>query len=175
MPTFGKTSDGTVNSASSVPKLFVSTASPASSGVVVDGRARVWMSSAGTVATKFVIYADSAGSPAALLAESDIVSLSTTSESEITFPFSGANLISITNGTSYWIGVAWDEPGTPSVTFSRDNTASQRQEQVISAWPTIPTPFGTPSATNSGPIDAYVNYNLAATGTNQRFTMVGIG
>lgn len=157
MPTFGKTDNGAGSSASSLDKMFVSSATPASNGTVTGGSARVWLSSSGSGPSKFVIYADSAGSPGALLAVSDEVVITNTSEQQIDYTFSGGNQIAIVNGTPYWIGVVWQDPGTPSFTVSRDSTASQRKEQVLT-YPTMPDPFGTPSATNSGPIDAFVTY-----------------
>lgn len=157
MATFGKTTDGTGNSASSVDKMFVSSASPSTSGTVTSGTVRDWLSSAGNGPSKCVIYADSSGSPGALLATSDEVTITNTAEAAQTYNFSGANQISITGGTTYWIGVAWQDPGTPSFTVSRDSTASQRKEQTFT-YPTLPDPFGTPSATNSGPIDVFITY-----------------
>lgn len=157
MPTFGKTTNGANSSSSSASRVWVSSGSPASTGQVVDGRARVWLTGADTVPTKFVIYADSAGTPGAKLAESDILNITNTAEAELTWTFSGANLITVTSGTTYWIGVAWEDPGTLSISVSRDGTASQRYEQGLT-WPTVPDPYGTPAANTTGPIDAYVNY-----------------
>jgi hypothetical protein len=162
--TFGKTTDGAGSSASSLDKEFVSTATPPSSGQVISGTARIWLSATGSTKAKFVIYADSGGTAGALLATSDEVTLTNppTTEQAITFAFSGAQQINITSGTPYWIGPVWQDPGTPSVNVSRDSTASMRLEQALT-YPTIPDPFGTPSATNSGPIDAYVTYNTTST------------
>lgn len=157
MATFGKTSNGASNSTSSVDKIFVSSATPTSSGTVTGGSARVWLSSAGSTSSKFLIYADSSGSPGALLATSDQVTVSNTSEAQVDYTFSGGQQISITRNTTYWIGIVWQDPGTPSVTVSRDGTANMRKEQTLT-YPTMPDPFGTPSATNTGPIDAFVTY-----------------
>lgn len=115
------------------------------------------------------IYADSAGAPGALLAESDALTLTATTEAERTFTFSGVNQISVTSGTPYWIAVAWNDPGTPSVTVSRDGTATSRREQTVSSWPTLPNPYGAPTASNTGPIDAYITYVEPTSGDNGGF------
>lgn len=157
MATFGKLDDGAGASASSLDKMYVSSASPSTNGTVTSGSARTWLSATGSTNVKFVIYADSAGEPGALLAQSDVLVVSNTSEQQNNFTFSGGNQISVTSGTPYWIGVAWQDPGTPSLNVSRDSTATSRREQNYT-YPTLPDPFGTPSASNSGPIDAFVTY-----------------
>lgn len=141
---------------------MVSTASPATTGIVATGHARLSLSASGSTSVKFAIYADDAGAPGALLAESDVETLTSTSETEVVFTFSGANQIQVVSGTDYWIGPAWLDPdpdgSTVGVTFSRDGVTGQRQEQNFT-WPTLPDPYGTPVATNSGPLDAYVTYD----------------
>lgn len=162
MATFGKTTDGGSSSASSAPRVWVSQATPAQNGVAVTaGHGRIWLSASGSVPVKFVIYADSGGVPGALLAESDVLTVTSTAEGVRDFVFSGANRIAITGGTPYWIGLAWDDPGSPSLNVSRDSTAGLRYEQAIDAWPTLPNPYGSPTANNSGPIDAWVDYDTA--------------
>lgn len=163
MATFGKTTDGSTNSASSATRVWVSTATPSETGTVTTGHARIWLSASGSASTKFVIYADSSGSPGALLAESDVLSVTATTEGERSFTFSGANTIQVVSGTPYWIGVAWEDPGTPSLTVSRDGTAGGRYEQSFT-WPTLPNPYGTPTANNTGPIDAYVTFTVGGGG-----------
>lgn len=169
MTTFGKTDNGSTSFTSSTDKIAVSAATPAGSGTVQSAGAQIWMDSTGSTNSKFVIYADSGGAPGALLAESDVVNFNiTTANSERIFSFSGANQISITGGTQYWIGVAWQDPGTPSVRVSRDNTNTTdgRHEQSGAGftWPTLPSPYGTPTLTSGGPISAYVTYTETAGG-----------
>lgn len=172
MATFGKLTDGASSSSSSVDKKVVSTATPSSSGTVVDMRTRLWVSS-GSTTVRGVIYSDSAGSPSALLAVTDDLVISNTSEAENTLTFSGANLISITNGTPYWIGVHWADPGAPTITFSRDNTASLRTENDTDVFAGGSSdPFGTILGTFTGPIDCYVNYTEA---TSSKLTLLGVG
>lgn len=163
MATFGKTTDGGSTSSSTATRVWVSTATPASTGTVTSGTARIWLdTSSSSTNTKMAIYADSSGLPGALLATSDVLSLTATAEANQTFTFSGANQITVTSGTPYWIGVAWDDPGTPSVVVSRDATATSRYEQTATAGPTLPNPFGTATANNTGPIDAFITYTVGA-------------
>lgn len=164
MATFGKTFDGASFSASSADKTAVSSATPTSSGTVIQGSARVWLSATGTTTVNCVIYADSTGLPGALLATSDSVTLTATAEAQVDFSFSGANQISVASGTPYWIGVSWQDPGTPSVNLSRDATASSRQESAAY----LPNPFGTPTAL-SGPVDVFITYTLPDTGDTGGF------
>ena len=162
---FGKTFDGASSSASSADKTAVSSASPSSNGTVTAGHARVWLSSAGSTTVNCVIYADSSGAPGALLATSDSVTLSATTEAQVDFTFSGANQISVVSGTTYWIGVSWQDPGTPSLNLSRDSTTGGRQESASY----LPNPFGTPTAL-TGPIDVFIDYDdTAGTGNTGDF------
>jgi hypothetical protein len=161
--TFGKTTDGGSASSSSAPRVWVSTATPGSTGTVTGGTARISLDAAGSTNTKMAIYADSSGSPGALLATSDVLVLTATAEADQVFTFSGGNQITITSGTAYWIGVAWDDPGAPSVVVSRDATATSRYEQTATSGPTLPNPYGSPTANNTGPIDAYITYTPSAT------------
>ena len=154
--TTGKIDDSASSSASSTDKLAVTQASPTATGKVTAGHARVWLSSAGSTNTKLLIYADSAGAPGALLAVSDQLAVSATTEAVRDYVFSGGNQITVTQGVNYWVGIGWDDPGTPSLTFSRDVNANQRLEQTGFAYPTFPDPFGTPSGSFSGPIDVWV-------------------
>ena len=158
--TAGKLTDGASTSLSSANRLWVSQTTPAVAGTLISGTARIWLDAAGSSACNFVVFADSAGEPGALLATSDTLAITNTTEQAITFTFSGGQQIAIASGTSIWVGVAWVDPGTPSLTFSRDNTATSRREQ---SWtpPTIPNPFGTPLASNTGPIDAYITVGLS--------------
>lgn len=166
MPTFGKTDSGASSSASSTDKLAMSTATPASTGVVQNGSVRLWLSTSGSTSVKFVIYADSSGSPGALLAQSDVVTLTTTTaDTQIDFPFSGGQQITVVSGTPYWFGPFWQDPGTPSVTFGRDSAASGRLE-FTTPWPDPPDPAGTGTVL-SGPLAAFVTY-LLPTGKTSR-------
>jgi hypothetical protein len=163
--TFGKTTNGTSSSSSSGDRVWVSAAIPGSTGTVQTGHARLWLSGAGSTSVKFVIYSSITGPfgtpvPGNLLAESDVLTLTATTEGERTFTFSGANLISVTSGTRYFVGCAWQDPGTISISFSRSSVTEGRFEQSFT-WPTVPTSYGTPIANTSGPVDAYITYSGA--------------
>ena len=151
LTSLGKTSDGASSSASSADKTAVSSVTAAASGTLTAGHARAWLSATGSAVTKCVVYADSSGAPGARLASSNPVTITQTAEAVVDYTFSGADAITLTSGTVYWVGLAWQDPGTPSLNISRDATASGRQEVAAYA----PTPFGTPSAL-TGPIDVYV-------------------
>lgn len=163
MATFGETSDGTNQSTSSANRVWVSQATPAASGTVSTGHVRLALDSSGSTSIKFAIYADSSGEPGALLAESDALTVNDTTIQWRTLTFSGGNQISVTAGTPYWIGPAWQDPGTPGVTQRWTGSAGGRREQSITTWPTLPNPYGTPtSSTGSGPLSAYVTYTESA-------------
>ena len=150
--TLGKTTNGASSSASSADKTAVSSVTAAASGTLTAGHARAWLSATGGATTKLVVYANSSGAPGARLASSDPVIITGTSEALVDYVFSGADRIGISNGVTYWIGLAWVDPGTPSLNISRDGTTGGRQEASAYA----PTPFGTPTAL-TGPIDVYLD------------------
>src|SRR6476469_7284503 len=139
MPSFGKFTDGAGSSASTANKAAVSSASPSSDGIVTAGHMRMWIAS-GSTTTAMVIYADSSGVPGALLATSDTLTLSNTSEQQVDYTFSGSQQIAVTNGTPYWIGVSW-QAAAGSINVSRDSTAGGRYE----SGSYLPNPFGTPT------------------------------
>jgi len=151
LTSLGKTSNGASSSASSADKTAVSSATASASGTLTAGHARAWLSATGSAVTKCVVYANSGSAPGARLATSDPVTITQTTEAVVDYVFSGADAITITSGVTYWVGLAWQDPGTPSLNISRDATASSRQEVAAYA----PNPFGTPTAL-TGPIDVYV-------------------
>lgn len=151
LTSLGKTSDGASATSSSADKTAVSSAVASASGTLTAGHARAWLSATGSAVTKCVVYANSAGAPGTRLATSNPVTITQTAEAVVDYTFTGADAITITSGTTYWVGLAWQDPGTPSLNLSRDGTASGRQE--VSSY--APTPFGTPTA-QAGPIDVYV-------------------
>jgi hypothetical protein len=171
--TVGKTSAGSTSSPSSTDKLAVSqfTASSGNSGTLTSGGAHVWLSAAGSSATRMVVYADSSGAPGTKLAESAEVTITQTSDVEVGYTFSGGNQITITDSVTYWIGVYWQDPGTPSINIGRDATILStatppgRYEQSGAGvtYPTAPSPFGTGTA-QSGPIAAYVTVTYTTSG-----------
>lgn len=174
--TVGKSADGASSSASSTDKIAVSLVSPSATGTVTSGHARAWLSATGSSATKVVIYADSASAPGALLAVSDEETITLTAEAVTDYTFSGGNQIVLTQGTNYWIGLAWDDPGTPSLNLSRDAGASGRVEMSGFAYPTLPNPGSTPTPF-AGPIDVWVETGgsgVLATPTTTTYTATGL-
>lgn len=155
MATFGYTGASSASSPSSTNKTAVNQASPSQNGIASTATANLSMT-AGSTTVSFCIYADSAGAPGALLAQSDPVTVSATVETAVAFTFTGANKIQLVAGTNYWIGPAWQDPGTPSINIFR-GTGGSRDE--VSAY--APNPFGTPTTGLAGPLVAYVTYDTA--------------
>jgi hypothetical protein len=164
---FGKTTDGASSSASSADKTAVSKFTATASGTLTAGHARVWMATAGSATVKCVVYANTGGAPGARLAVSDPITVTSTTEAVRDFTFSGSDQIAIASGTDYWLGVAWADPGTPSLTISRDATAGGRQEAASYA----PSTFGTPTAL-TGPIDVYVDVTTGGTAPSGDFVLL---
>lgn len=154
----GNTADDASSSSSSGNKTTVSKFTAAASGTVTVGHARLWVDS-GTASVQMCVYADSSGAPGALLALSNALTISNTTEAVNDFTFAGAQQASITSGTDYWIGHTWPDPGTNNIFWSRAGTASSAQQINTNA----PNPFGTPTAA-SGPIDAYVDITTGGGG-----------
>ncbi|HVL61568.1 MAG TPA: chitosanase, partial [Microbacterium sp.] len=152
----GNTANGTGASASTANKTVVSKFTAGAGGTLDAGHARLWVDT-GIASIEMVVYADSSGAPGALLAKSDTLTVSNTSEADKTFAFTGSQRITLASGTAYWIGFTWADPGTNTISWSRSTTASQAQQNSSHAAST----FGTGTAL-SGPIDAYVT--LAASG-----------
>jgi hypothetical protein len=163
----GKTDDGTSTTASGTDKLSASKFTSTGSGTLKRGKARVWLSASGTTGSKIAVYADNAGVPGALLAVSDEVTVTNTTEAIKDYVFSGVNQIAIANATDYWIALVWKDPDSSgslvSFTFSRAATAGARVEQTF-VYPTIPNPMGTVVSGFAGPADAWVEFDTAGTG-----------
>lgn len=161
MPNFGKETNGQSSTGSGADRKKVSSASPSTSGTVTSATIRVWVSG-GTSNVKAVIYADSAGVPGALLAISDEVAITSTTEIETTLNFTGGNQVVVTGGTTYWIGWHHSDPGgLELVHISRDADASASQTNIDTYSDGPTDPFGTPTA-EAGPIDCYVTYTESA-------------
>jgi hypothetical protein len=161
LATFGPTTPGGSSSDSNTDRVMVSLATPDSTGDVRTGHARLGLSGPGESSNAvFAIYADDGGTPGALLAESDQVAFDTEAATEYEFQFTGANQITVTAGTPYWIGPAWvdaDPNDVVAVTVYRGTDEDGRYEQNWDPFD-LPDPFGTPAAINAGPVDAWVTY-----------------
>lgn len=160
--TFGLTTDDGFTQTNSTDRKYVYSATPASSGTVTAGAARIWNGGTLVTPTHLVIYSDSAGAPNALLAVSDDVSLPTGGvESEIAYTFSGANQISITSGTPYWIGVHFKDPGTGNMNISRANTANLVRSDP-DTWSDGSSDPCSCATLSSGGLDVYITFGAAA-------------
>jgi hypothetical protein len=160
---FGITANNTQSQTQSVDRKYVYSATPAGSGTVKGGVARVWLSSAGSSNSRLVIYSDNAGAPNALLAISDEVAVTNTTEDAISYAFSGANQITVAAGTPYWIGIHFSDPGTPNFIMSRANSAGlvRSDPDTYSDGPANPCACGTNS---NGGLDIYIEYDDAPGG-----------
>lgn len=154
--TFGKATNGTSSASSTALKLVLSKFTATQTGILSKGTARVWVDG-GSVASKYCIFSDNAGSVNYKLAESDITNITGTVEAEVDYTFSNSQEITVVNGTTYWIGLAWNLPSPQTVTISRDSTASGRVSYDNTyTWPNVPFEPGTPTTTSTGILDSYV-------------------
>ena len=162
---FGSFNDDLNVTIASTDNKITSPATPNSSGTVASLSCRLWLTVGGSSTWRGVIYSDSAGSPTNLLAVTDDTAISNTSESVVTANFSGANLISITSGTQYWIGFHVQDPGAASWNISRDAAANQRVtngDDVFSGG--SDNPHTADKSVLSGPINCYVSFTIGGAG-----------
>lgn len=161
MATFGKLTNGAGSSSSSTGRKRVSAATPSTSGTLTKLTGRFWLNAAGSTNVRGVVYSSTAGSPDALLATGDEVTITHEAEQEVDLPFSGGQQLALVGGTEYFIGWIHDDPGTPSVSHSRDSTASLGPTNTDTYSDGPSDPFGTVDA-QTGPIDCYGTYTEAS-------------
>jgi hypothetical protein len=164
---FGKTTDGTNVQTFSGDRIYLSSASPSSSGTITSCWGRVRVTGASTSEIRFVIFADNGSTPngGAILAVSEEVIVNWTTSTLTEFDMTGVNEIAVSTSTQYWLGFWADDPGTPSYEYKRDNTAGQ-VHFAGDAYPgsgTPTTPF-TSGGTANGPLNAYCEYEDAPGG-----------
>lgn len=163
MAEFGKTTNGANVQTFSGDRIYLSPATPATSGTITVGHGRVRVTGAGTSEMRIVIFSDNAGEPGDFLAQSDEVSVNWTTSTLTDFTFSGANLISIVGSTQYWIGFWADDPGTPSYEYKRDNNANVNRYRA-EAYPgsgSPTTPFVADGSAN-GALNCSIEYTEAS-------------
>lgn len=126
-------------------------------GKLTQYRLRCWVST-GSQNVRAVVYSDNAGQPDVLLAVSDEIVVSNTSEAVNVFNFSGVNQIDITAGT-YHFGFINEAAGNQFL-FSSNNVAGQilGNSETYATGPT--NPFGAITTTNNGPLDGYATIQL---------------
>ncbi len=165
MSTTGKITDGATTVTASADGKLTSRAVPTMSGIVQSLTARLWLDGAGTCNWRGVIYSSSGDSPTNLLAVTDDGAFTNTSEQEVTLNFTGANKILLTAGTTYWIGVHLQDPGTVSWVMSKDATADMRITNADDVWTGgAANPHSVDKTSLSGPIDCYVTFNPTSAG-----------
>lgn len=167
--TFGYSieSASTVVGPSTAVKTAVSRAIPSSTGTVQTGHAKMSVAS-GTKSVVFVIYAnetvDGVDQPGARLAISDEVDLTSTTPVIVEFPFSGANQITVQDGTKYWVGYSWSNEGGAFSGYRADSNSAPRWEHEDYTFPNPWDPFTAGGVDGnarplSGPIVAWVSYS----------------
>lgn len=150
----GPTVDSGSNISSGSSRKRVSPMTADQDGELDTGHIRLWVS-ASTQKVRMVVYSDNAGVPDALLATSDEVTISNTSEAEIDFTFSGLDRIIMTNGTTYHIGFH-NESNSNTLFVSYDAVTSNGNHTNSDTYAGGATnPFGAPT-TATGLLDAYV-------------------
>jgi hypothetical protein len=162
--TFGNTGDNASVQTNSTDRKYVYSATPASSGTVTAGAARIWNGGTLNSPTHLVIYSDVAGVPTTLLAVSDDVTINTgTSEAEVAYTFSGINQIAIVSGVPYWIGVHFTDPGTGNMSISRANTVGLVRSDPDTYSDGSSATCSCATSSNGG-LDVYITYTEAGGG-----------
>lgn len=165
MADYGSTANNTSQQSFSGDRMYgFSLGAAPGNGTLIAGHARLSVSGASSPGCKLLVYADNGGTPVggALLATSDETIISNTTEALKDFTFSGANQISLVSGTTYWLFVGFDDPGTPNFQISRANNVGVVHFRGI-VYPTFDDPFVS-DGTSNGPLDAYLEYTPAAGG-----------
>lgn len=160
---FGNTGDSSGSQSLATGRKAVSSiSSGAASGTLDTVTARAWKAD-GTFIAKAVVYADSSGSPGALLATSDELSVAAGAETGKAFTFSGAERISITSSTTYWVGLIFGH-ATGNVTMSIGATGSALKWNTDTYSDGASNPFGSVSNL-TGPLDVFATV-LASSGAS---------
>ena len=178
----GSTSDNTSVQTNSTDRKYVSGVVPSSSGRVATGVARVFLSAAGTSNARLVIYKGASIDTSTLIATSDQVAITNTTEAAISFTFSGLQRAYLTSGQQYYIGIHFSDPGTPNFTISRANTIGTvfSNSDTYSDGASAVFAGEQATTTSNGPLDIYVTYDdtilptdpmpVEVTGTSATFT-----
>jgi len=157
--TLGQTTDSTSTTSSSGDASRVSQAISTMGGVITGGHARIWLDSAGSSQTRLVLYSDSAGDPANLLAYSDIVTITQTSEALVDYIFSSENQIYIAPNTPYWVGFIAEDPGAINYVWSRGSTgATARRTSAGDTFSDGPNLVFNETSAGTGIIDVYLDF-----------------
>ena len=152
--TFGRTTTGSEDYAGTANYKYASTFTAANSGFLTKITARCKRSSSGKM--RAALYADNAGAPGALIAQTLEVTVGT-STGWVKFPFDAAAYPTVVNGTAYWLAISSaanftlrDQSGAgPAVNYNADTYSDG-----------FAISFGSPSTTASKQLCIY------ATGSN---------
>jgi hypothetical protein len=162
--TFGDQTGYVDQTGSTESRIRVSSATSGDDGAALELAILCDLSAAGSCQIKGVIYADSAGTPGALLAVSDERTVTNAGTMAwITCPFSGANQVAIASGTSYWIGVAHPDPGAISLRLARGAVSNATKQNADASYADGPlNPYGAVTSQALGPIACYVTLGPAS-------------
>lgn len=165
MATFGNTGDNSSFNTVTGDRIFLAAAHVSVGGTIRSLSARMWLASASTQSMRGVLYSDVSGAPGTLLATTDDVAFTNTSESEVTANFTGLNQINVVAGTDYWLGIHFSA-GSPNVLLSRNNVtnATRLSSSVVSF--SGGTPSTVTTTTSAGPVDMYITYDTDSVTTS---------
>lgn len=168
--TAGETGDNASTSNWTIDRVCLSQMTTGSnSGVLNKLTARIWVGG-GSANVRGVIYTDSGGSPSALFAYGDEISLTATSEGAVDLPFSGAQRKTLAASTNYWIGYHNEAPtGGNTFNQSRADTASQQKRANDTYSDGAADPFSLTGDAN-GKIDCYATYTIEPFDSGQQAT-----
>ena len=152
--TFGDTTiEATTNNPDLGELVAAKFSSPATTGTV--SSMSVYASSSSTCAVKTEIYADSSGTPGALLADSSAVTVTGATpawyNTTISYAFSAS--------TNYWLNVYVGCAATNLVIYTNHGGATNQLSFLTGqAYPTAPNPFGTPGGQVPWYFSIYATY-----------------
>lgn len=152
-PTFGKTDIGGTEASSNSSNLRATKQQAPANGTVtqLDHYGKV---ATGTEPCKGVLYADSAGSPAALLDTSDAATIDTTFGWDSYTNLSQA----VVSGTQYHLAWFWTKAATTFYEKYDAGAANQWAYAAPGGYPNPPDPFGVPTGQLAREVSMYATY-----------------
>ena len=144
-------------------------ASPDSSGIINSASFYGYTDSGATRNFRGVIYSYDSSSSGTLLAYTDDVAYTNTSASKLTASFSGDNIIEVSSGTNYWIGIHGDGGGVGNLSYVRATTTYTPSEDIYFGSSGISTTFSNPpvasftGGVSGGGTYAYVTASISYT------------
>ena len=147
--TFGRTDTGTSNYTGSANYKYSNLWQAGATGTISKIRCRLKRNTSSGKG-RCMIYADNAGSPGALIAQTQEATIST-STGWVDFPFSTP--VSVVNGTYYWLAVFTDQ----ATTIRYNNTTGTMNYNADTYSDGAADPFGSPTTSASHEICIYAS------------------